>query len=537
MIGTVLSVLWLPWIVLFGISSVFAYKWLTSTYDFFEKKNVKHEKPKLFFGNYRRLILRQESLFDMVKRFYLKYKDYKYYGIFEVRNPVLVLASPEIIKQVAVKDFDYFLNHRIFLDAEDEPLIGRSLIALKDQLWKEMRGTLSHAFTGSKMRQMYQLVEECSHNASKFLKSEANGKTPIEMELKDLFTRFTNDVIATCAFGIQVNSLLDKDNKFYHMSRKATTFSGLAAIKFFMFTNFHKVIKFFKVKLFDQNFSRYFYSLVLDTMQERAKKGIIRPDMIHLLMEARRGALQAYDIGKSDIEEGFAIVQESSVGQNIVNHIWTEDELVAQCFGFFVAGFEMSSVLMCFCAQELMTNPEIQQKLIEEIDQVRKSLGHRPLTYEVLQRMQYMDMVISETLRKWPPVVATDRVCNKSCVIDDQDGRGVRIYPGDLVSIPIVGLHHDPDYYPNPDKFDPERFSPENKDQIQPFTYLPFGVGPRNCIGSRFALMEAKAIIFHLLSEFTFEASPRSRIPISLKWNSFHFKPEGGFWMNFKPRK
>ncbi|CAD7083926.1 unnamed protein product [Hermetia illucens] len=537
MIRTVLSVLWPKWALFLCILLFVAYKWLTSTYDFFEKKNVKHEKPKLFFGNYRGLILRQESLFDLVKRFYLKFKDYKYYGTYEVRNPVLVISSPEIIKQIGIRDFEYFLNHRVILDAEDEPLIGNSLISLKDQLWKDMRGTLSHAFTGSKMRQMFQLVDECSHNASKFLKSEAKGKGLIEMELKDLFTRFTYDAIATCAFGIQVNSLLEKNNQFYHMSRKATNLSGFTAIKFFLFTNFRKIMKFFKVKLFDKKFSKYFYSLVLDTMQERAAKGIIRPDMIHLLMEARRGALQAYDIGKSDIDEGFAILQESGVGQNIVKHIWTEGELVAQCFGFFIGGFEMSSVLMCFCAHELMENPDIQQKLIEEIDQVREGLGHRSLTYEILQRMQYMDMVISETLRKWPPAAATDRVCNKPYVISDEAGKTVKLYPGDVISIPIAGLHHDPDYFPNPDIFDPERFSPENKNQINPFTYLPFGVGPRGCLGSRLALMETKAIIFHLLSEFTFEASPRSRIPVALKRGSFQLRAKCGFWINFKPRK
>ncbi|XP_037910857.1 probable cytochrome P450 9f2 isoform X5 [Hermetia illucens] len=537
MIQSILSFLWSQWSLLVGVGLFAIYKWLTATYDFFEKKNVPYDKPVIFFGNMRSMVLRQESMFDMFKRFYMKYKDDKYYGMFEMRNPSLMIASPEMIKQITIKDFDYFLNHRVVLDVEDEPLFGNSLFALKDQKWKDMRATLSPAFTGSKMRLMFQLVDECGHNASKFLKSEAKGKGPIEMELKDFFTRFTNDVVATCAFGIQINSLLEKDNQFYHMSRKATNFSGIAAIKFFMFSNFHKIMKLFKLKFFDEKFSKYFYSLVLDTMQERTSKGIIRPDMINLLMEARKGILEASDIGKSGKDDGFAVVQESTVGQKVVNHIWTDDDLVAQCFVFFVAGFETSSVLMCFCAHELMENPDVQQKLIEEIDQVREELGDKPLTYEVLQRMQYMDMVISETLRKWPPAIATDRVCNKPYVVGNKDGEGVKLYPGDIVSIPIVGLHHDPEYFPNPDKFDPERFSPENKNQIQPFTYLPFGVGPRNCIGSRFALMETKAIIFYLLSEFTFEASPRSCIPISLDKTGFQLKPEGGFWMSFKPRE
>lgn len=219
-------------------------------------------------------------------------------------------------------------------------------------------------------------------------------------------------------------------------------------------------------------------------MQQRAEKGIIRPDMINLLMEARKGVLQASDTGKADANEGFATVEESIISHKPVNRTWTEEELVAQCFAFFVAGFDTSSILMCFCAHELMENRLVQEKLIEEIDGVRRELGNEPLTYDAIQKMKYLDMVVSETLRKWPPGVATDRICNKPYIIRGKDGERYKLEPGDKISIPIVGLHYDPDNFPNPDKFDPERFSEGNRSHIRPFTYLPFGVGPRNCIGN-----------------------------------------------------
>ncbi|CAD7083918.1 unnamed protein product [Hermetia illucens] len=536
MIQSILSFLWSQWSLLVGVGLFAIYKWLTATYDFFEKKNVPYDKPVIFFGNMRSMVLRQESMFDMFKRFYMKYKDDNYYGMFEIRNPNMMVCNPDLIKQIAIKDFDYFVNHRIILDGEDEPLFGNSLFSLQDQKWRDMRATLSPAFTGSKMRLMFQLVDECGQKASKYLRTQADSKGPLEMDLKDFFTRFTNDVIATCAFGLQINSLTEKDNHFYHMSRKATNFSGLASLKFFLFANIPKVMKFLQIRLFDEKYAKYFNSLVLDTMQQRVSKGIIRPDMINLLLEARKGTLQSADLGKVDSNEGFATVEESTVGQKTVSRHWTDDDLVSQCFLFFVAGFETSSVLMCFCAHELMENPDVQKKLIEEIDQVREELGDNPLTYEVLQKMKYMDMVMCETLRKWPPAIATDRVCSKPYVLGNKDGDGVKLNKGDVISIPIVGLHHNPDYFPEPDKFIPERFSDENKNDIKPFTYLPFGLGPRNCIGSRFALMESKAIIFHLLSQFTIEASPKTCTPLKLAKSGFQLQPEGGFWLNFKPR-
>lgn len=107
---------------------------------------------------------------------------------------------------------------------------------------------------------------------------------------------------------------------------------------------------------------------------------------------------------------------------------------------------------------------------------------------------------------------------------------------GDAVWIPIYGIHSDPKYYPNPEKFDPERFSNENKHKINSSTYMPFGVGPRNCIGSRFALMECKAVLFYLLSAFTFEVSEKTQIPLRLAKEQFRIVAEKGFWIHLKPR-
>ena len=102
--------------------------------------------------------------------------------------------------------------------------------------------------------------------------------------------------------------------------------------------------------------------------------------------------------------------------------------------------------------------------------------------------------------------------------------------------IPIWCLHHDPQYFPDPEKFDPERFSDENRDKIDPDTYIPFGVGPRNCIGSRFALMELKTILFYLLLNFTFDITDKTQIPLRLEKNPFGLKTEKGAWMALTPR-
>lgn len=102
--------------------------------------------------------------------------------------------------------------------------------------------------------------------------------------------------------------------------------------------------------------------------------------------------------------------------------------------------------------------------------------------------------------------------------------------------IPIWCFHRDPQYFPDPEKFDPERFSEENRCKIDSDTYLPFGVGPRNCIGSRFALMELKTIFYYLLLNFSFEVCDKTEIPLKFAKIPFGMKPENGIWLSLKPR-
>ena len=129
----------------------------------------------------------------------------------------------------------------------------------------------------------------------------------------------------------------------------------------------------------------------------------------------------------------------------------------------------------------------------------------------------------------------TDRVCDKDYEFD-YEGQKFTFEKGKSFVIPIHGYHHDPKYFPEPEKFRPERFSEENRDSIDPDTYLPFGIGPRNCIGSRFALMEVKTIFYYLLKSFSFEITEKSQIPLKLNANPVGLKSEKGIWIGLKSR-
>ncbi|XP_043269738.1 cytochrome P450 9e2-like [Venturia canescens] len=242
----------------------------------------------------------------------------------------------------------------------------------------------------------------------------------------------------------------------------------------------------------------------------RDAKGIVRPDVIHLLMQAR------------DNEKGIPMTNDRA-----------NDDITAQAILFLLAGFDTTARLMCFVSHVLSHHPDIQDQLRDEVDAI---LGQddESISYEKLGSMKYLDMVISETLRMYPPQPFTDRVCTEAYELEAStpESKPYTVAPGTVVWIPILGFHRDPKYFPEPEEFKPERFSEENKNDITPYTFLPFGVGLRKCMGERFAIVEAKIIIARLLQNFVFKTTK----VITFGTDGSIMSPERGFWMRLKPR-
>ena len=168
----------------------------------------------------------------------------------------------------------------------------------------------------------------------------------------------------------------------------------------------------------------------------------------------------------------------------------------------------------------MATHPELQEKLYNEVSQVSGAPS-----YDELKRLRYTEMVINETLRKFPPVSRYVFFCKKCCTCseicfcrfdrlatEDYQYNGTVIKAGTLISNAVHNIHHDPDNYPDPDVFDPERFSPENKECRHPGTFIPFGLGPRNCLGMRLAQLELKFAVATLFRKFRFEPCEKTEV-------------------------
>uniref|UniRef100_A0AAU7NIQ9 unspecific monooxygenase n=1 Tax=Maruca vitrata TaxID=497515 RepID=A0AAU7NIQ9_MARVT len=508
-------------------------------YNYFSKHEIKSITPLPILGNMGKIVFKINHFVDDISQLYNKFPEERFVGRYEFVNPVIYIRDIEIVKRITIKDFEHFLDHRTIVNEETDPIFGRNLFSLKGQEWKDMRSTLSPAFTSSKMKLMMPLIVEVGEQMIYALKKNIknSGVGYVDIDTKDLTTRYANDVIASCAFGLKVDSLTEENNQFYAMGKAASNFSFKQILLLLGFISFPKMMKMTKFTLFSEETSGFFKELIMGTMKDREMRKIIRPDMIHLLMEAKKGKLVHDDKSSKDTDAGFATVEESAVGKKQIDRVWTDDDIIAQAVLFFVAGFETVSSAMTFLLHELALNPEII--IIWTLAIGLAFLLYLKQIYCSIQNMVYLDMVVSELLRLWPPGVSMDRICVQDYNLgkpNDKAKRDFILRKGTGVAIPVWAFHRNPEFFPDPLKFDPERFSEENKHNIKPFAYLPFGVGPRNCIGSRFALCEVKVMAYQLLQHMEISPCEKTCIPSKLSKETFNLRLEGGHWVRLKIR-
>ncbi|KAM7286395.1 putative ece1 protein [Ixodes scapularis] len=236
-------------------------------------------------------------------------------------------------------------------------------------------------------------------------------------------------------------------------------------------------------------------------------------DFLQLMMDAQDGVLEAAaESTLSANEKLFNLDSEIKVDTSFVGGVkaLTEEEAMAQCVLFFAAGQDTTSSVLAFTLYLLAIHPEVQAKLREQADECFKQHGPDP-SLDVVSKLKYLHGVVSESLRMFPPGPRLERSSPTDYVLGDT---GIKIPKDCPIAVPVYAMHHDPEYFPDPSKFDPDRFSEENIDNIRPYTYLPFGAGPRNCIGMRFALETVKLSLLHSVHSVEFVRTNNTKVPL-----------------------
>ncbi|XP_017882209.1 cytochrome P450 9e2-like [Ceratina calcarata] len=498
------------WSVILAGSAIILLYYYLKRKDKFAKHGIPCNKTIPFVGNLWKVIFSRCTVFEMVDELYKAHKEAKYIGGYEFLSPMIAIRDLELIKTITVKNFDHFTDHRGMRNNANDPLFTQNLFFLKGERWKEVRNVLSPIFTSSKLKGMFVLMSECAKRFGETLASLPTDQRTVE--LKDAFTRYTNDVIATCAFGIEVDSMKDRKNTFYVYGREATDLSGWMIMKFLLSSYLPRLAKLLNMKVVHPKIENYFINLVENNIKQREEKGINRQDMIQLLMESKDKLGPGKELSIIDI--------------------------TAQAFVFFFAGFESTATLMCFSAYEIGVNPDVQKKVQEEIDQVLIACNGE-VTYEALMGMKYLDAVINESLRMYPVQPTIDRVCTEKFELPPTlpGAKPYIMEKGDSLVVPVYGILHDEKYFEDPEEFKPERFLNDGKKEANATTYFPFGLGPRICIGNRFALLETKVLLFHIFAKCNLIICPKTTYPMVLNKKTLGIMPVNGFYFEVQPRE
>ncbi|XP_047118722.1 cytochrome P450 6k1-like [Schistocerca piceifrons] len=502
-------------VVALSAATLALYMWFQRGYRHWRKKGVRYLEPTFPFGNFAQAVLGQKSYGHVAQDMYNETKGERFVGLYSVGRPVLLVRDPDLVRRVLVRDFGAFRDRGVYLD--DEEPVNRQLFFLRGAEWRARRAKLTPAFTSGKLRFMFQTIADCGRELSAVVEQLAAGGGPTEV--RDLVARFTTDVIVSVGFGVESDSQRNPDAVFRNWGKKVFAPGLKTSFGFRLLFLSPKMSELLRVKCGFSDVSSFFRKMIADTVAYREENNVMRKDYMQLLIQLKN--------------KGFLDGDKAQNGNKAENIKLTMDDLAAESFAFFIAGFETSTTTMSCALLELALNPDVQQRLQSEIDAVLERHGG-DASYDAIAQMPYLDQVLAETLRKYPPLPILNRDCMEDYKIPDSD---VVIEKGTGIIISLLGLHYDPEVFPDPERFDPERFSEEEKAKRHPYVYLPFGDGPRICIGMRLGQLQSKVGLASVLSRFS--VRPTAATPRRLAFNGrgVLLLPTTGIQLRFEKRR
>lgn len=359
----------------FLVSIVCVYLYIRYKFRFWADRNVPFIEPSIPFGNIKGMGSKVH-VSKLMQHFYKQLKGKgRFGGIFFSISPVVLATNLDFIKNVLVKDFAYFPDRGVYYNERDDPLSAH-LFSLDGPKWKHLRTRLTPTFTSGKMKFMFPTVVQVANNLRSCLNQMIDDVNDSDegFEIKDIMARFTTDVIGTCAFGIECNSLADPNAEFRRNGRRVFDNSRHSAMVRLLMGAFKPVARALHMKVFNDDVTDFFMGIVKETVKYREENSIQRNDFMDLLIEIKnKGSLE----GEEDLMGKVSV-----------------EEIAAQAFVFFLAGFETSSSLMSYTLYELSYNHDVQRKARKEIEMVLKKNGGQ-CTYESLSEMVYLEAILN----------------------------------------------------------------------------------------------------------------------------------------------
>ncbi|XP_058794408.1 cytochrome P450 6g1-like [Phymastichus coffea] len=479
------------------------YCYLKRLHSHWENQNVPSLlNPNTILGHMLPVITLQENIAEFVGKAYKNFNS-SVVGFYFMRKPGIIVRDPDLVKSVLQTNFSSFHNNFIKISDKNDPILIKNPFFTSDfNLWRERRNRISNNLSSKKIKYLFVISQEVCNKMIAFVdrKIQENGEF-YECELKQYFTRCTGEIVANAAFSIEGQSFEDNPDplSFTNIAKTLLEPTLINGIKQSIIFFFPSVANFLGVAFLAKKSDKYMRQNIKKILEKRQKTGKTPNDYLQFSLEC-----------SSDL-----------------------DDILADVVNFYGDVYETSSSAMANLFYLLSQNPEIQLNLRDHITAVLRE-NNGQVTYESLKNMTYLDQVIHESLRMIPPFGVQMKYCTEEITLKGSDGITCHMKPGNVVFIPGICLQQDERYWHNPEVFDPERFSPVNQKRYNKYTFLPFGEGPRMCVGMRFGLMLVKQSAASLITKFSIEHSPMTKMPLKIDPNSIMTGYKGGLWGRFK---
>jgi cytochrome P450 len=368
-----------------------------------------------------------------------------------------LVSHPEGVKYVLQ---DNNRNYRKGYD-QAKPLMGEGLVTSEGEFWRSQRRLIQPSFSRQNLSEYAKVMVSATLDRLPHWEALAHQRQPVNFG--EEMMRLTQTIIVRTMFSDDVGDQADALGKAFDQ-----TLEHLNQVLFSPHPIFEK----------------------LPTPANRRHEQALRflDDFIYRLIEKRRHS----GVDNGDLLSRLLMARDPESGEGMPDR-QIRDELMT----IFLAGHETTANALAWTFYLLAQHPLVEFRLLDEIQQV---VGNRPPTVEDLPAMPYGAMVFSEALRLYPPAWMFARHAIEEDVI-----QGYPIPAGTMIFLSPYVTHHHPDYWENPEVFDPERFSEAQSAQRPRYAYYPFGGGPRQCIGNHFAQMEAQLLMTIILQHFRVE--------------------------------
>nr|WPM94890.1 cytochrome p450 4725A3 [Polyphagotarsonemus latus] len=454
--------------LIFLITFVFHY---FIKFGYWKRKGIRRPTPLPIFGNVLENLIWPVN---EVESFRLK----KYglvYGIYLGTYPLLMVSDPKIARIVSTTNFKNFTDVNIFNNGQR--ILKDSYVIKKGQAWKEGRNLISASFSNKKIKDIFSKIVDAASVSINNVEGLIKSNKQDEVDVKNLSKCFSLDVIAKFVFAVEINSFVEENHPFVINAINLTEFKKSKIALFAVLPAY--LTNLFNIRILDNDAVDYLENLTKNIVENRK--------------ENKEKKFNDF------LDDLLTTINEKNLNVSM-------SEIIAHCFIFFFAGLGTVSMTISNTLYCLATNQDWQKRLYEDLT---KTYTSNEITFENLNDSLLLDSVIKETLRIYPVLNRVSRVSEKKCMISD-----LQVDAGQIVGINVYCMHHNPELWNEPHKFKPDRFLAEGfMSKVNDF-YMPFGGGPRICLGMKLASAQIKYLLIKLVLNYEISTTSKTNVPL-----------------------